>query len=433
MPCRNALGIGDLGIGTWPPSALFVGARTPYNPGMIHAAWNILLELSPWLLLGAAIAGAIHVLLPKDWMKRHLTGRLGVLKSVLVGIPLPLCSCSVIPVGLGIRRDGASDGAAVGFLISTPQTGVDSILVSGSMLGWPFAAFKVLAALVMGLVGGTVTDAVPSSLDEGNRDMDSAESHAHGTAGTRAAAAVGHAVELIRSIWKWLVAGVLISALITWLVPPNSLNSLPGMTGFTALLVTLVVSLPLYVCATASVPIAAALVAGGLSPGAAMVFLMAGPATNVATVGAVYRTLGLRALAIYMATMIGGSLVAGFLFDSVLPTATASIHEHGPHSGWLATLTTVVLLGLCGWFLYQDLRRWQTGRSVRHADLTLHVSGLVCENCAAGLEDALRSVEGIDAARVSFQAEEVQIFGSASPENVTEAITRKGYQSHAAR
>ena len=154
------------------------------------------------------------------------------------------------------------------------------------------------------------------------------------------------------------MAGVVISAFITWMVPTNSLQSLPGMTGISALLLTLVVSLPLYVCATASVPIAAALVAGGLSPGAAMVFLMAGPATNVATVGAVYRTLGSRALMIYLSTMVGGSLAAGFLFDSILPSATVAIHEHGPHSGWLATASSIALLCLCGWFGIQDVRRW---------------------------------------------------------------------------
>ena len=127
---------------------------------MIDAIWNILLELAPWLLLGAVVAGALHVILPANWMQRHLTGRGGVLKAVLVGIPLPLCSCGVIPVGLGLKRDGASNGAAVGFLISTPQTGVDSILVSASFLGWPFALFKVFAALVTGLIGGTLADAV---------------------------------------------------------------------------------------------------------------------------------------------------------------------------------------------------------------------------------------------------------------------------------
>ena len=120
--------------------------------------WNVLLELAPWLLLGTAVASGIHVFLPEDFLKRQFSGSAGVLKAVSLGVPLPLCSCGVIPVGLGMKTSGASDGAVVGFLISTPQTGVDSILVSASFLGWPFAIFKLLSAAIMGLLGGGLTN-----------------------------------------------------------------------------------------------------------------------------------------------------------------------------------------------------------------------------------------------------------------------------------
>ena len=124
---------------------------------MLDAIWEVVVSLAPPLVLGAIIAGAIHVLLPPDFVGRQLRGRVGVLKSVLLGVPLPLCSCGVLPTALGLKRDGASDGASVGFLISTPQTGVDSILVSGSFLGWPFALFKVLSAAVTGVVADSAT------------------------------------------------------------------------------------------------------------------------------------------------------------------------------------------------------------------------------------------------------------------------------------
>ena len=127
---------------------------------MLEEIWNITLVLAPWLLLGTAIAGILHVLLPPGLIHRQLRGRWGVLKAVVLGVPLPLCSCGVIPAGIGLKKDGASDGAAVGFLISTPQTGVDSILVSASFLGWPFALFKVGSAALTGLVGGALADAV---------------------------------------------------------------------------------------------------------------------------------------------------------------------------------------------------------------------------------------------------------------------------------
>ena len=121
---------------------------------MIEAMWQVWLQLAPWLLLGAAAAGLLHVALPRDFTRRQFRGVPGVVKAVALGVPLPLCSCGVIPAGLGLKKDGASDGATVGFLISTPQTGVDSILVSASFLGWPFTIYKALSALAMGLFGG---------------------------------------------------------------------------------------------------------------------------------------------------------------------------------------------------------------------------------------------------------------------------------------
>jgi uncharacterized membrane protein YraQ (UPF0718 family) len=124
---------------------------------LILNIWNVWVELAPWLLLGALVSGVIHVFLPTDFVRRHLTGRGSIAKAVALGVPLPLCSCGVIPAGLGLKKDGASDGAAVGFLISTPQTGVDSVLVAAAFLGWPFALFKVVAATITGMTGGLLT------------------------------------------------------------------------------------------------------------------------------------------------------------------------------------------------------------------------------------------------------------------------------------
>ena len=127
---------------------------------MILTSWNILCQLAPWLLLGMLLSGLLHVGLPKDFVRRKFQGFSGVVKSVLLGVPLPLCSCGVVPAGIGLKNQGASDGASVGFLISTPQTGVDSILVSASFFGWPFAIFKMFTAAVTGLIGGALADRV---------------------------------------------------------------------------------------------------------------------------------------------------------------------------------------------------------------------------------------------------------------------------------
>lgn len=391
---------------------------------MLTSLVNIWLELSPWLLLGAAVAGLLHVLVPADRMREHLSGRLGVLKAVALGIPLPLCSCGVIPAGIGLRRSGASSGAAVGFLISTPQTGVDSILVSGTFLGWPFALLKVVVALVTGLVGGIAADLVTEAEDA----EISPEPASAGQEGGRLAALAAHASELIRSIWGWLIVGVLISALITQLIPQDSLNEIPVLTGFSALLIALVISLPLYICATASVPIAAALVAGGLPPGAALVFLMAGPATNIATLGAVYRGLGGRTLAVYLTTIVVGSMAAGMLFNDLLSPTVAPLHDHAISASWWRVGSAILLAGMILRFAFDDLRRLMRGESgAQDGGVTVNVEGMTCDGCAAKLQRELESSPDVDRADVSFAEKRATVHGAATEESVGRLIRAAGF------
>ena len=317
------------------------------------AAWSVLLALAPWLLLGAVLAGILHVLLPADFLAKHLSGKFGVVRAVVWGVPLPLCSCSVIPVGIGLKSAGASPGAVNGFLISTPQTGVDSVLVSASLLGWPFALFKLTSAAVMGLLGGWFTDAVVEPKHQLPIYTPQQESSA--AEKSKVAKVLGFGLEVIYSVWRWLFFGILISALLESLLPTDTLSNLAIGNGFWAMLVTLVIAVPLYVCATASVPIAAALVAAGMPTGTALVFLIAGPATNTATLGAVYRTLGGRALATYLTTVITGSLLCGWAFDTVIETDnTQHLHSHDS-SNWWSVSCAAALLAMFLWFACKDL------------------------------------------------------------------------------
>ncbi|MGI9458290.1 MAG: permease [Aeoliella sp.] len=317
-------------------------------------AWHTTLELAPWLLLGALVAGLLHVLLPANFVERQLTGRWSVLKAVALGVPLPLCSCGVIPMAVGLHRQRASRGATVGFLISTPQTGVDSILVSAAMLGWPFALFKVIAALATGVVGGGITNL----LDGDNAALPVvASSHDTDNSCRSLSAMARHTLEILHSIWGWLVIGVVVSALISTYVPDTAFVSLAAYGGLAAMGVALGISLPLYVCATASVPIAAALVASGLPTGAALVFLMAGPATNLATIGAVHRTLGSRSLVVYLTTIIAGSVLAGLLFDTLIPPASGNVDPPQHDSKGWQIASALVLIALVLWFAASDLWR----------------------------------------------------------------------------
>ncbi|MCS5637734.1 MAG: permease, partial [Myxococcota bacterium] len=381
---------------------------------MIESLLNTMLELSPWFLLGMGVAGLLHGLLPRNFVKQQLRGRFAVLKAVALGVPLPLCSCGVIPAGLGLKRDGASNGASLGFLISTPQTGVDSILVSSAFLGWPFAIFKVLAAAITGVVGGWIADRLPRD-EAWQADLGESETEAdQSPRGPRAM--VVHAHDLLASIWRWLVFGVVVSALINTFLPVGSLevfeNAGPLLAGFLVLLI----SLPLYVCATASVPIAAALVAGGMPVGAALVFLMAGPATNVATIGAIYRGFGGRQLAAYLAVLIVGSVGFGVIFDLSIGSLAVQQHFHGEaHRTWWAIASAVLLTALIARLAALDLLRVIRGRlgEASAATLEVAVEGLSCGACERKVEKALLAVDGVARAVVSRDPGRAVISGSA--------------------
>lgn len=405
------------------------------------AMGQVLLALAPWVLLGAAVAGALHVLLPRDFVPRHLGGRRGsVLKAVALGVPLPLCSCGVIPTGLGLRKDGATSGAAVGFLISTPQTGVDSVLVSAAFLGWPFALFKVAAAAVTGIIGGVWTDradtdtAVPEAQTATAAPADDAPAP-RPTVGAMLKDAWEHGVDVLRNIWGWLAIGVVVSAVLTAAVPPSAFSALTSFGALPAMLLVLAISVPLYVCATASVPIAAALVAGGFPPGAALVFLMAGPATNLATMGAVHRTLGRRASVIYLSTIVVGSLLAGLLFDFVVPLQTIAAHAHATHSAPFEIASVVVLLAAFARFGWETLAsRWPPRHPVDAPVVELAVDGMTCGGCARKLTNALLATDGVTAATVDHDAGRAQVHGGAPLDALLATVHAAGYTTpdHAA-
>jgi len=385
---------------------------------VLDAIWQVWLQLSPWLLLGAAAAGALHVFLPRDFARRQFRGFGGVAKAVALGVPLPLCSCGVIPAGLGLKKDGASDGAAVGFLISTPQTGVDSLLVSASFLGWPFTLFKCLSALVMGLVGGAVTESLHTEARgiEGFEETSAPQS----TVGF-----FEHMVDVVRPIWRWIVFGVVASAAITVWIPPGAIagwsNVHPALSGLAAL----AIALPLYVCATASVPIAAALIMQGMPTGAALVFLMAGPATNIATIGAVKRAFGKRVLAVYLATVVIGSVGLAYVYDAVLPFEALGSTAHEHRQPWWAWASALLLAGLFLYFMVDDLRSaWLRRRAPAGPTVvTLEVEGLTCNNCVRKLERALRDADGVTSAIVTLDPSQATVEGSV-PEADLEAVVR---------
>ncbi|MCD4748973.1 MAG: SO_0444 family Cu/Zn efflux transporter [Thermoanaerobaculales bacterium] len=339
---------------------------------VLAASWILLGEMAPYLLLGFFIAGLLSVVVSPEWIERHL-GRGGfaqVVKASLFGVPLPLCSCAVLPVAASLRRHGAGKGATTAFLLSTPQTGVDSIAATWALLGPVVAVIRPLAAFVTGLLGGAVAQAV-----DRNDDLGLMESHhAASASGDCCSSDKDSEATLIkvlrygfltlpRDIGRAIIVGLLLSGIIAAFLEPHALEGILGE-GVLPYLVAMAVGVPLYVCATASTPIAASLIGAGLSPGAALVFLISGPATNFAALTTLLRVLGRRTSGVYLATVIVGSLATGLLVDAVLDAeslalpalsvmSTAHEHAHGARGGLgfqeVCALVLIAVLAAAMW------------------------------------------------------------------------------------
>ncbi|MCK5241472.1 permease [bacterium] len=406
--------------------------------------WKILTELAPWLFFGAGLAGLLKIALPKGFIQKHTGGTrwFNIFKTTLMGIPLPLCSCGVLPTTVSLKKDGASNGSAVGFLISTPQTGVDSLVVTASFLGWPLAIFKVAAALITGLLGGTLVH-MTDQWKRNKQPTSHKDTHATTVPEDRALKTLWRTFwnysinELIGSIYKYLAIGILVAALITTLFPTDSLTHIPGLQGIGGMLVMLAFAIPLYICTTGSVPIAASLVTAGLPVGSALVFLMAGPATNAATLAAILSTFGKRITAIYLSTVILGSLVFGLLFQSFFPSAAAlnpfMQHEHGSLLRLLIDSgSALVLSGLVVYWSWLDLSSWLHQRRPTTKDkesISLEVKGMTCNNCVSHVRQALEKLPNIASVDINLATGQTTIHGqNLDSTALIQTIESEGYE-----
>lgn len=315
--------------------------------------WKTLCEMAPYLLFGFLVSGVLSVLVSPELVERHLGGRgiWPILKASLFGVPLPLCSCGVIPVAASLRRHGASSGATTSFLLSTPQTGVDSIMVTFSLLGPLFAVFRPVAAFLTGIAGGVIIEVLGiNGTDKADAVPCSDECCAPTRKDPRLVRALRYGLIILpKDIGKPLLIGLLVAGVITALVPANFFSDTIG-TGIGAMVVMMVMGIPVYVCATASVPIAAAMIAKGVSPGAALVFLMTGPATNAAAIVTLWKILGKRAVLVYLVVIAITALCSGLVLDYVF---TVSSIPSGHVAHWMLPqgvkiFSAVVLLGILG-------------------------------------------------------------------------------------
>lgn len=405
----------------------------------------LITQMSPYLLLGFLFAGVMHAFVPQRLYRRYLSGNdfRSVVNATLLGIPLPLCSCGVIPTAMGLRREGASRGATTAFLIATPQTGVDSILATYSLLGLPFAIIRPIAALVTALAGGAAANIFDTKSDTSQplsqQSAGSADKRPATFTGRVVAALKYGYVDMMQDIGRWLVLGLIIAGAITVFVP-ESFFALFADNSLLSILLVLLFAIPMYLCATGSIPIAVALMLKGLSPGAALVLLMAGPAVNAASILVIGKVMGRKALVVYLASIISGAVLFGLGIDYLLPrewfTTPINAVAECAHGGspLFNTLCTVVLaLLLCN----AIIRRYMVKKSescdcscddAAPRTITLRIEGMRCNHCRANVEKAIAATEGVESVTVTLADGEAQITGTPNLEAIRKAVEGLGFK-----
>jgi len=330
-------------------------------------------ESAPYLLGGLLLAGVIRLLIPDKWIQKVLGKDSSVVTAALIGTPLPLCSCSVIPAAMGIRRAGASKASTASFMVATPETGVDSIGVTLALMGPIMAIARPIAAISSAIVAGKLVrwwdveappkqEAVKSCCKKGTI---APQQSAWGKA--RAVVQYGYG-KLLSDFMGWLLVGLFFAALIQTFVPASFLTQYGS--GVFAMVLVILVSIPMYICATASTPIAAGLMLSGISPGAALVFMLAGPATNIATLMVVKNELGARSLAGYLCGVIFTALFMGLMFDALLEyfdiTIAVSMGEHGEMTSMLYSLSAVILASLIAFQYGKKIKAYFESTKLKH-------------------------------------------------------------------
>ena len=311
----------------------------------VQEIWSLCLDMSPYLLFGMLVSGLILVFIDSSIIYKQIGDQdfISILKSTLFGIPLPLCSCGVIPVAATLRESGASKGSTVSFLVSTPQTGVDSIFLTYGMLGPVFALFRPLAALFSGVFSGVIINKLDKDEHHHLPGQELKETEDRSFLERLKLGFNYGFISLPADIVVPLFQGLIVAAAISIFLPPDIIANHFAANKYLQFFMMLAISIPLYVCATASIPIAVALMAKGISPGAAFVFLMAGPATNASSIAVIKNILGKQTLYYYLMLIGVTAIVFGIFLDLFLMFIPPTI-PNIPVSYTHLTLPTILLV-----------------------------------------------------------------------------------------
>ena len=397
--------------------------------------------MSPYLLLGFLIAGVLHVFVPRTFYAKYLSrnNKLSVLWAALLGVPLPLCSCGVIPTAVGLKNEGTSKGAVASFLIATPQTGIDSILATFSLMGLGFAVVRPVAALVTGVCGGFLVN----HLVKDNESGYISEASCNVENGNRIWRVFKYAYfDMIQDIGLRLAIGLIVAALINVAVLDEFFLSF-GSQPLLQMLVILVVSVPMYICSTGSIPVAAALMMKGLSPGAALVMLMAGPAVNIASILVVRKSMGGRFTWIYLLTIVGFSVLFGTLINAFGIQAVGMTESCGMHSACCPSeaaspsifqiicsslLVLFIIVALSMKFLSKFKKQEVVAGTVVYT-----VEGMHCNHCKTACEQSVGKVKGVTSCEATPAANSLIVTGTANEADIRAAVEHAGFEFKGAK
>ena len=446
----------------------------------IENYWDALVEMfaemAPYLILGFFFAGLLKAFVPQSVYSQHLAPRTmgSVIKAAALGVPLPLCSCGVIPTAVGLRKSGASHGACASFLIATPQTGVDSIAATYSLMGLPFAIIRPIVALFTAIFGGWLVNR------HGAQEVEHSEEHHHehhehhehehhhhddddddcccdddgcgchhekideSSLWTKFVGSMRYAfVEMLQDVGKWLVVGLLIAALITVAVPAEWLAALHDYK-LLNMLIVLMIAIPMYTCATGSIPIAVSLMAKGLTPGAALVLLMAGPAVNSASMLVIGKVFGKRTLWLYLLSIVIGAVGFGLAIDYLMPqewfAVTGSMAACGHCHDlsvmdwiWMGLLTCLLINAFASQIInsYKHKKNHKMEVSKKN-QVVYKVSGMSCNHCKMSVEKAIAGIEGVESVTVDLPGGMAYVDGSHDGQKLIDAVKALGFECEAA-
>jgi uncharacterized membrane protein YraQ (UPF0718 family)/copper chaperone CopZ len=394
--------------------------------------------MSPYLLLGFLMAGILSVFIPAEFVEKHLGGGgfIEAVKASAIGVPIPLCSCGVLPVAASLRKHGAGKGASISFLVSTPQTGVDSILVTYGLLGPIFAVFRVIAAFVSGILCGVAVNVFDKDSDNAIKDEDHEDCCGAGAKKKNIFYRIfNHGfIVLPKDIAKALIFGLIMSGIIGAVIPENYFAGSFG-NGIISMLAMMVVGIPLYVCSTASVPIALAFIKAGLSPGAALVFLITGPVSNAASLAAIGKMLGKKTLIIYLLTICIFALIAGLALNSLDISSQVSkfAQQHHMKQGWIGPVSTIILLAVLLNSIFTDFIKTRKSPpdsfAVGAKVLKLRVNGMTCQHCAESATRALEAMDCVEKAEVFLNDGIILVYGDPVPDKSIEALKKLDFEA----